>query len=87
MPDLTVTPKFSLHSIRVNSWAFARDLFRDDQGQATVEYILILGMVTTVAVSLTRAILGALDRGVLSLGAQLEKDLKTGRVQISVWKN
>ncbi len=30
---------------------------------------------------------GILDRGILRLGGQLEKDLKTGRASIDLWEN
>lgn len=56
-------------------------------GQATTEYVLILGAATFAAIGLTRAIIGVLDRGVLKLGGQLEKDLKSGREPLHAWKN
>ncbi len=65
-----------------------RKFFREeDSGQATVEYILLLSFCVVLAVALTRGILGALDRGVLRLGGQLEKDLKSGRAPLGVWSN
>ena len=64
-----------------------RRLLRDDRGQATLEYILILSASVLGAAAISRTIISALDRGILNLGAQLEKDLRTGRVPVDVWKN
>ncbi len=60
---------------------------RDDHGQATLEYILILSASVLGAAAISRTIISALDRGILNLGAQLEKDLRTGRIPVDVWKN
>lgn len=61
-------------------------LFEDETGQSTVEYILILSAVMTGAIALARTLLGVLNTGILRLGGQLEKDLKTGRAPLSDWK-
>lgn len=62
-------------------------LIKDDRGQGTVEYIFILSLTVVGASTLARTILKALDKGILNLGSQLEKDLKTGRAPIGVWEN
>lgn len=62
-------------------------LFRDESGQGTVEYIVILSASVFGASQLARKLLGALDTGILRLGGQLEQDLKTGRLPLNVWKN
>jgi Flp pilus assembly pilin Flp len=67
--------------------AFVRPLLRDERGQATTEYILILSATIVSAAAIGRAVLKALDKGILVIGGQLEKDLKTGRVPPSVWTN
>jgi hypothetical protein len=67
--------------------ASARRLARDESGQGTIEYILILSATVLGAAALGRAILGSLDRGVLFIGGTLEKDLKSGRAPLDVWKN
>ncbi|HUP57360.1 MAG TPA: hypothetical protein VM598_07910 [Bdellovibrionota bacterium] len=67
--------------------ACTRNFLRDDSGQATLEYILILSASVLGAAAISRAIINALDKGILYLGAQLEKDLRTGRVPVDVWKN
>ena len=59
----------------------------DDSGQATLEYILILSASVLGAAAISRSIITALDRGILHLGAELEKDLRTGRIPVDVWKN
>ena len=65
---------------------FAR-LWREESGQATVEYILILSAIVVGCVKFTQVILAILDKGILTLGSQLEKDLKTGRAWLGIWKN
>ena len=66
---------------------FLRSLCEDDRGQATTEYILLLTFTIIGTAALARVILSAIDRGILRLGAQLEMDLKTGRADLSAWKN
>jgi hypothetical protein len=36
---------------------------------------------------MSQKILSVVDSGILSLGGQLEKDLKTGRAPLDIWKN
>jgi Flp pilus assembly pilin Flp len=60
---------------------------KDENGQATVEYILLLSITVVGAASFARVIMSSLDRAVLRLGGQLEKDLKSGRAPLSVWEN
>jgi Flp pilus assembly pilin Flp len=69
------------------SRGFLARLLADDQGQGTVEYILLLSVVVLGATQIARAIRTAIDQGVMRLGGTLEKDLKTGRSPVSVWKN
>ena len=64
-----------------------KDLHRQESGQAITEYLLLLSIVVFGATALIRGIMSAFDQGILSLGGQLEKDLKTGRAKLSVWKN
>jgi hypothetical protein len=66
---------------------FIYHLGHDEGGQSTVEYILILSASVVGAAQLGRAILRALDNGILKLGGDLEKDLKTGRAPLNVWEN
>ena len=58
-----------------------------EEGQATLEYILILSACVLGATQLGRKILSVLDGGILRVGAELEKDLKTGRAPLDVWTN
>lgn len=58
-----------------------------ESGQATVEYMLIMTAAVTVAITLGRSLLKVFDSGLLKLGAQVEKDLKTGRGELDIWKN
>ena len=64
-----------------------RNLARDESGQGTVEYVLILSTMAIGTIKFAQAMLAVLDRGILNLGGQLEKDLKTGRANIAIWKN
>jgi Flp pilus assembly pilin Flp len=59
----------------------------DEGGQGTVEYLLILAVAVTGTVAFARAVVKTLDEGILSLGGQLEKDLKTGRTSVNAWIN
>lgn len=62
-------------------------LLKDEEGQATVEYILILSVVVVGASAIARTILTTLDQGILSFGGQLEKDLHTGKATLNAWSN
>lgn len=64
-----------------------RRLFREESGQAVTEYILLMSAVTVAAVSLARGILNGIYEGILAFGGQFEKDLKTGRGSVTIWKN
>lgn len=57
-------------------------------GQAFLEYILILSFALGTSLLVARGMSGAMDRGILLFGGQLEKDLKTGKTPVaSGWKN
>lgn len=60
---------------------------KDESGQGTIEYILLLSFAVSGAMLFVRTTLGVLDRGIGFLGGHLEKDLKTGKVGASVWVN
>ena len=62
-------------------------LLAETEGQATVEYILILSVTVFGASQFARLMLQMLDKGILRVGSQVEQDLKTGRAPLSVWKN
>ena len=66
---------------------FLVNFSEDESGQATIEYILILVVAVIGAAGLGSALLAVIDDSVLYLGGQLEKDLKTGRADLSVWSN
>ena len=59
----------------------------DESGQGVTEYVLILGVATVAAGFMMRQILRVFDLGILKLGGQLEKDLKSGRASLGSWKN
>ncbi|MCM2322418.1 MAG: hypothetical protein NDJ90_04060 [Oligoflexia bacterium] len=79
------TPDCKYHLNKIGRGLAA--LWRDDGGQATLEYILILTFTVGAAAALARGLLGALNKGVLTLGAQLERNLKTGRAPAHVFVN
>ncbi len=60
---------------------------RDDSGQATTEYIVLLAAIVIGASAMARQILQTLEQGVLRLGGQLERDLKTGKAPLGIWTN
>lgn len=62
-------------------------LLQDEEGQAMTEYIIILSVAAIFAGRFGRALVDAFDRGVLYLGVELEKNLKTGRAPLGVWRN
>lgn len=66
---------------------FCITFLRDDQGQSTTEYILLLSVVVVGSTTLLKSIINAIDTGILTLGGQLERDLKTGRAKLATWKN
>lgn len=66
---------------------FLLGLYRDESGQATTEYIVMLAAIVVGASAMARQILQTLEQGVLRLGGQLEKDLKTGKAPLHVWTN
>lgn len=76
-----------IQSIRTLARRSLRLFLRDEKGQAVTEYILLLSITVFGSITLARAIIGTLDRGLLKLGGQLEKDLKTGRAPLGIWKN
>ncbi len=60
---------------------------KDESGQATTEYILVLAFAVVIATALSRRLLDVMDRGILNLGGVLERDLKTGKAPLNVWSN
>jgi Flp pilus assembly pilin Flp len=76
-------PRLTLKNVQ----GFVQRLATDESGQSTVEYILILSVCVVGASQLGSAILRILDNGILRVGGQLEKDLKTGRAPLHVWSN
>jgi hypothetical protein len=59
----------------------------DESGQALVEYILLVSFSLALAMGLARTLTSSMDNGTLRIGAQLERDLKSGRAVLGVWKN
>jgi Flp pilus assembly pilin Flp len=74
--------RFSARALRV-----LRSFVRDEAGQATVEYILLLAGIVGGSALVSRAFGTSFTRGILSLGSVLEKDLRTGRVDVTIWRN
>ncbi len=71
--------------LKESARSFWREFWLEEDGQGTVEYLLILSAVVVSAVAISRTIIKTLDQGMLKLGGQLEKDLKTGRAPLYVW--
>ncbi len=57
----------------------------DESGQATVEYILLLSGTVVGAALVGKAILRGMENAILSMAGQLQKDLKTGRMNLGIW--
>lgn len=62
-------------------------LSSDESGQATVEYILLLSLVAVAALGVFSAVRTAVDDGVVIMGAELQRNLKTGRAPASVFRD
>ena len=58
---------------------------KNESGQAVTEYILILAVALAFTILLSRTIFRSLDQGVLSLGAQMERDLRAGRGSVNAY--
>jgi len=56
-------------------------------GQATLEYILLLFFVISFSTLLTRGILKSYNLSIQKFNGALEKDLKTGKTPQEVFKN
>jgi|GEM_PF-1607475 len=65
----------------------ARRFLQDESGQGTLEYVLILTFTVVAASALFRKLTELMDDGFKVFAAQLEKDLKSGRKPLNVWKN
>lgn len=76
-----------MKSARIISCRLLKSLLWEEDGQAFTEYILLLSATMVGVVGITRLAIKALDKGVLNLGLQLQKDLKTGAAPLNVWKN
>ena len=70
---------------RASGSKFLKRLWADEQGQSTVEYILILAFAVVGAGAIASGIVKSIDSGILTLGGQLELDLKTGRITDDVY--
>ncbi len=57
------------------------------EGQSIIEYLLILSVVAVLASQVTKNFINLIDRVSVRVGAELEKDLKTGRAKLGVWSN
>lgn len=67
-----------------------RSFIGDESGQAVTEYVLILTLAIGGAIGIAKALIGVFDKFTLALGAQLEKDLKSGRANAdpgAIWSN
>lgn len=78
-------PKNWTHSSLL--FSYFRTFLREENGQGTVEYILLLSAIVVVSTQAARQLLKAFDNGVLWLGGALEKDLRTGKAGIGIWKD
>ena len=73
--------------LKVDFWLVLCRLEKDDCGQGIVEYIVILSACLVGAVGIAKQMMKGMNTGILRLGAQLEQDLKTGRIPLSAWDN
>jgi Flp pilus assembly pilin Flp len=67
---------------------WAKKFVRDESGQAITEYVLIMSLALGGAIAISKGLMSMLDKFTLAFGAQLEKDLKSGRaVSSAIWTN
>jgi hypothetical protein len=59
----------------------------DESGQALIEYVLLLAFCIVAAGALGKRLTQAIDKSVLRIAGQLEKDLKSGRSSLNTWVN
>ena len=59
----------------------------DEDGQGTLEYVLLLSFCIVTGSAIFRKLIELMDSGFQVFAAQLERDLKSGRSPLSVWKN
>jgi hypothetical protein len=64
-----------------------RKSLHNRKGQSVLEYVLMIAIVMTFAGGMFKLIKNGVDQGVLGLGGNLEKSLKTGRISVTIWKN
>ena len=64
-----------------------QNFIQNEDGQAVFEYIFLLSLVLVGATALTRAIIDAIDRGILKFGGKFEQYLKTDQAPPNVWTN
>mgnify|MGYP001564345672 CR=1 FL=1 len=72
--------------IRVGGLIWNRFLEEED-GQALTEYVLLLSIAFVVSAAFSKRIISALDSSIQVFNGTLEKDLRTGRVGVSIWDN
>ncbi|MCM0605323.1 MAG: hypothetical protein KA715_04475 [Xanthomonadaceae bacterium] len=58
----------------------------NESGQAVVEYVVILAVAVSIALPLSKQLLGFIDGTVARLGSTLERKLYTGRTPVNVWR-
>jgi Flp pilus assembly pilin Flp len=68
-----------------------RGLFRrfieEEEGQGTVEYILLLAFIVMGVGAFLSLFIGAFDRGLLVIGGALEGNLESGRMPLDQWND
>ncbi len=72
---------------RRTSFSRGASVAMNDRGQSLVEYLLIISLVVIGASQIVKRVAQSFDVVVLRVGAQLERDLKSGRAPLSVWRN
>ena len=71
----------------VSNRSHLKKTLQSESGQGVIEYILVLIVAIILTGLLARVSKQAWDQGVLGLGGNLERSLKTGRAPASAWKN
>jgi len=71
----------------MNSFFSKLNLKKNNKGQGTLEYILILSVSIIISLILIRGLTESVDGAILRFGGNLEKSLKSGRAPLHVYLN
>lgn len=78
--------RLAQRTLKISRYGIIR-FMRNESGQGTTEYVLLLSAVVFFASAFMNKIIGTFDKVATTIGAELERNLKTGRLDPRAWKN